>query len=238
MITSCVIPVHNEAKYLPYSLSALKTLPFDEFIFVLDKCTDNSEAQIRAVGDSRFVIYKKTVHRWHDSCSEAKQQGSTVAKGEAIMMTDADVILDAQSIEEAVRLLEQSPTLELIIFIYRFYTLFSVRERIWDEWLNLFVRITRALKLQPVRYGIYMIRKAKARFVDTVGQYDYFQRNLNCQAISTKTLHLRPKRDKTSQIRRGYSRAKMPQYNLFKMILAAFLQLQPYVLLGYFQGTK
>jgi glycosyltransferase involved in cell wall biosynthesis len=43
---NCVISVHNEEKYLPYSLKPLLLTDF-EIIFVLARCTDSSEKIIQ-----------------------------------------------------------------------------------------------------------------------------------------------------------------------------------------------
>ncbi len=40
MKKSVVIGIHNEEKYLPYCLGGLWKAPVDEFIFVLDRCTE------------------------------------------------------------------------------------------------------------------------------------------------------------------------------------------------------
>jgi len=39
---SVVVPIHNEAKYLPYSLPAIYRLEPDEVILIFDRCTDES----------------------------------------------------------------------------------------------------------------------------------------------------------------------------------------------------
>jgi len=42
-----VIVIRNEEKYLPYCLASLWNAPVDEFIFVLDRCTDGSEKVVK-----------------------------------------------------------------------------------------------------------------------------------------------------------------------------------------------
>jgi glycosyltransferase involved in cell wall biosynthesis len=45
-LISLIIPIHNEEEYLPESLKSLKEIEdqFFEFIFILDRCTANSES--------------------------------------------------------------------------------------------------------------------------------------------------------------------------------------------------
>ena len=183
---SCVIAIHNEEKYLPYSLLYLSNSIFDEVIVVLDRCTDNSERLIRKITDDRFVIIQKKVQTWENGCSEAKNIGCERSTGDVIMITDPDVILDINSVKKAMDILKENNKIEIIVFIYKLYTLFSNFERIRDEWLNLFGKITRKLKIQPVRSGIYMIRKPLAVIPDTVGQYDVLQQKYKCSSIITQ----------------------------------------------------
>ena len=238
MTVSAVVAVHNEARYLPYSLPTLKHPVFDELIFVLDRCSDASEGVLKTHADHRFHMVHKLEQQWQDSCSEAKHLGCQHASGDFIMMTDADVILDMPAITQAVHILAHDRSVDIVVIAYKFHTLFSIRERLRDEWLNLLGTLIRKLKLQPVRSGVFLMRKSVAHtayIFDTVGQYDFLQQTHSSVALITHTLHLRPKRDKASQLRRGGLRRKLPQYSLLKILLVAFLQAQPSLLLGYIQ---
>ena len=83
MRISVVIPVHNEERYLRYSLPSLKCLDVDEFVFVLDRCTDHSfDLIIRAMKRATIIIKKKK--RWRNGCAEAFQMGFDEAKGDVI----------------------------------------------------------------------------------------------------------------------------------------------------------
>ena len=239
MKLSAVVAIHNEAAYLPYSLPMLKHPLFSELVFILDRCTDGSERLLKANADHRFRLVHKRRQQWQDSCSEAKHLGCQLASGDVILMTDADVVLDIPSIVQAVHILAHDNTVDIVVIAYRFHTLFSLRERLRDEWLNLLGTMIRWVKLQPIRSGVFLMRKTVARMAyifDTVGQYDFLQQTCSCVALITHTLHLRPKRDKHSQLRRGGLRRKLPQYSLLKMLLVALLQAQPSLLLGYVQN--
>jgi len=217
----------------------LKHPLFDELIFVLDRCSDDSEQLLKSHADRRFHIVDKPQQHWQDSCSEAKHLGCQLASGDIIMMTDADVILDVSAIAHAVHILEHDSDVDIVVIAYKFHTLFSIRERLRDEWLNLLGDLIRRVKLQPIRSGVFLMRKSvahRAYIFDTVGQYDFLQQTHSCVALVTHTLHLRPKRDKRSQLRRGGLRRKLPQYSLLKMLLIVFIQAQPSLLLGYLQA--
>ena len=56
MKVSVVMAVHNEAQYLPYTLFPLTQIDFDEVIFVLDRCTDNSQQIIEGANIKNMKV--------------------------------------------------------------------------------------------------------------------------------------------------------------------------------------
>jgi len=102
MKTSVVMPIHNEEHYLSYSLTPLLKAPVDEFIFVLDRCTDGSESVIH-----RFAAYRpqckivyKTETRWLNSAAEAYDFGAQHASGDYVYFIDADVVIDLKIFDD------------------------------------------------------------------------------------------------------------------------------------------
>jgi glycosyltransferase involved in cell wall biosynthesis len=229
---SCMMTVCNEEKYLPYSLPVLTCNVFDELVVVLDRCTDSSEQLIREYADARIVT--KHVMLGEHPLAEAKAYGCAQAYGRYVMVTDADIILDVGAVAEASQLLDAKPDVNIVCFTYRNYSLFGgVFSRVKDEWINLFGKVVRHLKLQPLRTGIYLMRR-DLQIPQCESEYDYLQQIYATVAIETDTLHLRPQfGSKKKQLLSGAARARLPQYNLAKMLLASILQLQPYLLVGY-----
>lgn len=87
-----IMPIHNEEEYLPQSLKSLSLIEdqFSEFIFVLDKCMDNSEGLVRRWFPKAKVIVKNS-DGWHNSIAENFQLGFQESVGDVICTMDADV---------------------------------------------------------------------------------------------------------------------------------------------------
>jgi len=84
-LISLIIPIHNEEEYLPESLKSLKEIEdkFFEFIFILDRCTHNSESIVMQwFPDARIV--KKESSKWKNSFAENSQLGFEASKGNII----------------------------------------------------------------------------------------------------------------------------------------------------------
>jgi glycosyltransferase involved in cell wall biosynthesis len=86
------MPIHNEEEYLPESLKSLKKIEnqFLEFIFILDKCTDNSENIVMRWFPNAKIL-KKESNNWKNSYAENLQLGFEASKGNIICIQDADV---------------------------------------------------------------------------------------------------------------------------------------------------
>lgn len=234
MKVSCVLPVHNEEAFLQYSLPSLKSAGFNEVVAVLDRCTDNSKLLLEKYGDETFKLITKNRQTWHDGCSETKHLGCLHADGDLIMISDADIVLDRNTVKKAVEKLQKD--MDVAIFLYRQYSLRGgVRERFRDELQNLLAKIVRRLKLQPTRTGIYMAHKNVLKIQDTAGQYDFLQQASRAVTLNSHTLHLRPRRSKQAQLKRGRLRARLPQYNFWKVLLMSMLLLMPYMIVGYWR---
>ncbi|MCJ7634249.1 glycosyltransferase [Candidatus Bathyarchaeota archaeon] len=89
---SLVMPIHNEEEYLPKSLKSLKEIEdqLSELIFILDRCTDNSEGLVKHWFPNAKII-KKNVSGWRNSLAENFQLGLQQSKGEVICTMDADI---------------------------------------------------------------------------------------------------------------------------------------------------
>lgn len=233
MKISCVIAVHNEEKYLPYSLPSLIVLPFDEILFVLDRCTDASEKLIRKIATSKTRIIHKKHKTWNNSCAESKWIGCKLAQGDIVFILDADLVLDRKLLEKTLSNWEDG----ILLFTYKNYTLMgSFFQRIHDEFVNFMALIIRKSGIQPERSGLYAIKKEIAKIEDFPSEYDLLQRKHKTKLIKTNILHLRPGLSKEKQINQGITRARLPQYNLLKILLASFLEFKPYMLISYLKG--
>jgi len=67
MTISVVMPVHNEEKYLPYSLASLLRCPIDELVIVLDRCTDRSTIiteRFAKIAPYNVKLIQKNSRKW------------------------------------------------------------------------------------------------------------------------------------------------------------------------------
>lgn len=205
---------------------------------VLDRCTDHSEQLIRAYNGAAKLVMMLTTS-WFNKAAEAKTYGCSHAKNKYIMMCDADMILDVDAVPKAVKILETKNDVDIVCFTYKCYSLFAnVLFRIKDEWVNLCGKIIRKLGVHPTRTGIYLMKNDSAVIPDCESEYDFMQQKHGTVVIETKSLHLRPGFSKEKQLESGRSRAVLPQYNLLKVLVPAFLQFQPYLLVGYLHARN
>jgi glycosyltransferase involved in cell wall biosynthesis len=90
------MPIHNEEEYLSESLKSLEQIEnqFFEFIFILDRCADNSENIVRRWFPNAKII-KKESGKWKNSLAENFQMGLEASKGNIICTQDADATAPA-----------------------------------------------------------------------------------------------------------------------------------------------
>lgn len=108
-IVSVVIPVHNEARTIAASVRGVlaQDYPADrlEAIYVLDRCTDGTEALLReaAGGDPRIrtVVNDSCPPEWAGKC-HAAARGAAEARGRQLLFSDADVRMDPRLVRAAV----------------------------------------------------------------------------------------------------------------------------------------
>jgi len=239
-ISAC-LPIHNEAKYLRYSLASMRKLDVDEWIVVLDRCTDESEKLIKKYLP-KAKIYHKTTRKWRNPVAESFQYAYDRATGEVLLALGADLIVDPQ-ITEIIRKLFRNPDVGTVCFRYLNYDLFSLRLRIHGFYENLYKSIVQHFRKEARHTGFYAFRRQMMEEIgglrDVPSEYDDFCRRVKNSRWKyvyvpfTKTLHLRVGLTKTKQFTQGKSRFYLPQYDLKKTLFHAFIHMKPYLLLGY-----
>ncbi len=230
-----VLAVHNEEQYFPFTLYDLNICA-DEVLAVIDRCTDRSDKLISKY--SWLKVAKDTKLVWMNTCAQAKAIGLQFLPDgyEYVLMTDADVILNRKAVAAARRILDVYLNIDLVSLVYRQYSLYgSWIDRVHDEITNLLARFTRKFKLQPVRSGIYLVRKEKVVLHDDPSEYDPLQQSLRC-AYVVGGVHLRPRYDRISQLNRGRARRCYRQYSFWKVLVSSVIQLEPFMLKGFIQG--
>jgi len=243
MKISVVMPVHNEEEYLRYSLPVFRVLKdIDEFVFVLDRCIDDSEKLVRTVFPEA-KIYIKTDSKWRNKCAESFQYGFNRATGDIIWAVGADIIPDLQIPQIIKEEFSKDPMLGTLCFRYYDYDIFSFKRRIHGFYNNLYKNLVQHIRKEARHTGFYAFRKQMMLEIggleDLPSEYDWFARKVKASKWHykyipyTKTLHLRPGLSRFKQYNQGKARFHLPQYNLLKTILHSFVHFKPYLIVGY-----
>jgi glycosyltransferase involved in cell wall biosynthesis len=93
VMISVIIPAHNEERYLPATLQALKaqTYGWFEIIVVANGCSDRTAEVARGLCHRLIVLSQK-------SLGVARNLGARMAKGEMLLFLDADTILPPEAL--------------------------------------------------------------------------------------------------------------------------------------------
>jgi glycosyltransferase involved in cell wall biosynthesis len=88
VMISVIIPAHNEERYLPATLEALKQQAYGwfEVIVVANGCTDRTAEVARGLCHRLIVLSQK-------SLGVARNLGARMAKGDMLLFLDADTLL-------------------------------------------------------------------------------------------------------------------------------------------------
>jgi glycosyltransferase involved in cell wall biosynthesis len=245
MVTiSAVMPVHNEEKYLRYSLSSLKHIEseVEEWLFVLDNCNDNSEKLIRSVFPSAKLHSLQDWHSWQYKFAEVFQYCFNHATEDVIWALGADLVFDTR-IPKLIRHFFADPLLGIICFRNRNYDLLSTRMRVQGLMGNLYRNILEKMFSKDRFTGIYAFRRSIIKEVgglrDVPAEYDDFCRRIKRSRWkfryepTTHNLHLRTGLSRSKQYWQGRVRSYLPQYSLLKIIVDTLLQIKPHLLIGY-----
>lgn len=238
-LVSVIMPIHNEEEYLPYSLESLKQIEDHfEFIFILDRCTDNSEALVRHWFPNARIV-KKEICKWRHSIAENFQIGFEMSKGDIICVHDADVTTPRNLLSLLVELRNDvasvAPTLLTCKEI-------SFLNRLYYHWEK--TRRFAPLGEEP-RGALRLIRRECLQkvsgFKDVPSQDTQLDIDLRKAGYQSKVVtdviyyHLRKfsfKKAVKSQIKDGRMRRqiKMP---FWRVLGSAILRLRPGVVYGY-----
>lgn len=249
MRISVVMPVHNEERYLPYSLRSLEKAPISEFIFVLDHSTDRSEEILRKFASKypKCRILKKTKMRWLNPSAESYDYGAQHARGEVVYFIDADVAVDPAVFDE-----KNWKKGNALRFRYYHYNLYGNKLKYGYE--KVLLRISEKLGLSTGHFAtVISFNKAyweKTRHETPPEDMEGFRKNLKfvikhillqehktvfANINTTNCLHLRPKTTKSQQTLRGIGRYLL-NYPLWKVVLHSVLYFEVHTLIGFLQA--
>jgi glycosyltransferase involved in cell wall biosynthesis len=111
-LVSVVMPVYNGEKYLNEAIDSILNQTFTDFEFIIlnDGSTDHSEEIILAYDDARIRYVKNETNL---QIVKTLNKGVALAKGQYIARMDADDISLPERLECQVRLMEESPEIDV-----------------------------------------------------------------------------------------------------------------------------
>lgn len=111
---SIVIPAYNRAHMIKQTLEStfLQTYPNYEIIVVDDGSTDNTEAVVKSINNTKVVYHKKI----NEERAVARNVGFNLAKGDYVTLLDSDDFLYPTHLEEAVKYIKANKQPEVIRF--------------------------------------------------------------------------------------------------------------------------
>lgn len=237
MKISVVMPVHNEEKYLPYSLKPLKECPIDEMIFILDRCTDRSKEMIESITfPFKVKIIEKQFQNWNCPTAEVFEIGFKESSGDWIHVHAGDLIYPPSMFDQ------KYYDLGYDMLMYFYYSLDLTRFKIRQQFLNLCKRYLTVPSKK--RSGVFSCKRTlwdKIHFRDVPSEYDdFYKRALMIGAKvgfivpEDKIQHLRVGLTKDRQYLQGMSRAHSNR-NPVPVLLHSMLFLKPWVFVAYYQ---
>jgi hypothetical protein len=241
MRISGVMAVHDEAEYLRYSLPALRGIPFDELIFVLDRCTDDSEELIRRLAPRNSKVLFKEEQRWvYTRAGETFQMGFDRARNDAVFALGADLILTRRAFDVAEELMGD-PGVGSVFFGFTQRSVESVWRSVHEEYIN-FLKRYLLDRFSPYRMlfttGVYCFRRSLARLRDVPAEYDDLHGQIRAKGYrvvyvpDVGIIHLRAGLSREKQIWHGRVRAKLNE-PLMKVALHSIVNLKPWTLITY-----
>ena len=237
---SVIMPIHNEEAYLLCSLESLKQIEDQifEFIFILDRCTDNSEALVRRwFPDAKIV--KKEICKWKNSIAENFQIGFEMSKGDIICLHDADVTTPRNMLSVLEELKNDVASVGLTLLTCKEASFLNRLYYYWEK-----TRRFAPLGEEPIG-ALRLIRRECLEkvggFKDVIAQetqldIDFRKAGYKSKVVTNVTCyHLRKfsfKKAVRSQIQAGKAR-KQIRMPFWRVLGHAVLRLRPFTLYGY-----
>jgi len=244
---SVIMPVHNEAEYLPYSLPSIYHLNPDEIIILLDKCKDDSRKIAEKLakvygyeGTLRLRNVNENSNGWLNRLAYLHRLGYLLANNDLILDVDADMKLDTQRIIKGIRLIKGDIKLVTFGFLDYPYT------------LQCFLRALYSF-ITPFKSGgnLHAFSKKAWRECESIenvkkiftGQDAYLRKAISkkygTKYIQTNTFHLRPTEGRQFDERRGMGYAlTLKETSTLKMFALSFFMLRPYVFSSYLKMRR
>jgi len=237
---SVVIPVHNEAKMLAYTLPSIYGLKPKEAIFVLDRCTDSTEKVTREFwkkydsGEVKLVLLKvQRKSKWRMHLNFLYDLGIRKAKSQVVLLSQADILHDYVEIRKNIK--------DALHRIVSFAVLEHPHIAPWNYFVTKSLQLigelsnlTRFSGLVAVSKRYYLTCPLTASDLfnfDTQLQVNFERKGYAFRFLLSKNLNLRPwVRSKLWNLGVDKFKVKKP---LWKVLLFSIIRLMPEVFAGY-----
>jgi len=241
-----LLPIHNEAFWLLYSLPSIFALKPDEVLCLLDHCSDDSSKvakdlafKYRVSNKLKLVEVNEDSPEWFTRLGYLRFLGRKLASNDLLFFTGADLVLDSEKIKDAFRLLGKDGV-QLVTFMYKDYP---------PRWSNMLKRFYIWLGIQGLSVhkflgGILFYNRRVAWKVENLESLKRCNHSCDthlCMAINsryrskcvlTDTVHLRP-RGRERDYLRGQLYWSIAHRGWITTFLASLGMLQPNIIKGY-----
>lgn len=238
---SVVMPIHNEEKFLPFSLPSVFRLSPDDVVLIFDRCIDRSLAVSHKItkhfkydSKTRFIEINEPSPEWRFRVAFLRTYGYNLAKNNIILNTDADIILD-EKIREYIKLIGKN-NVGLISFGRKEYPF---------TFQNFIARLIATFIPKIAFAGTYafskeiwqeiMDKEKMKKILSAEDTYVYMtiSEKYKTKFIKTNNIHLRPKESSQRHFTKGITLWEVKHDPLWKVILHSVIYLHPMVLVGY-----
>lgn len=244
---SVVMPIHNEEKYLPYSLPSTYRLKPDEVVLIFDRCTDESLKLSKRIAktldyyqSTKFVELDEPAPGWASRKAFLRRQGYKLTENDVILNVDADFYLDPMIREHLQRIGRNGVGLISFGFLDKPYSIRTFIKRAITQ-------------VSPFKGLAGLFAFSKKAWLETenpesakrilISEDSYLclciARKYRKEYFNTKTLHLRPNENTRRHYLRGVAYWKdVQEPSTIKMLLHSIMMIRPAVLKGYLHAKS
>jgi len=233
---SVIVPVHNEEAMLKHTLPSIFMLDANEWIFIIDRCTDKSQELIETYSkrfkrNVKFLVIKSRSD-WARHVNFLFDLGVRSSSCEKVFRTAADIIQDYKQINPHLRTKFDMVSFAVYPAPKNFFAL-------WNMFVSWVIRHLPFLKkgftgtfvIDKIKYFKCPLRKDDELLFDTLLYKRFKEKGFTYRFVHTFNLNLRPyAKEKRYNI--GVARAKLKQ-PLIKVLFLSMIRLMPEIFVGY-----
>ena len=236
MKVSVILPVHNEEDMLKRTLPSIFKLDADEWIFIIDRCSDRSQKLIEIYGKKLNRNFKfltvKSKSDWRRHVNFLFDLGVRSASSEKVFRTAADIMQDYKRVNSYLR-----TNFDMVSFaVYPAPSSFFAFGNMFTSWSIrhfpfLKKGFTGTFVITKEKYFKCPLSKDDELLFDTILYKRFRENRFTYYFAHAFNLNLRPYvKEKRYSI--GVARAKLKQ-PLVKVLLLSAIRLMPEIFVGY-----